>query len=100
MKHLQTFESFLNEGKGEQFKEDWEAYGYWDMSITGDSVDLLNDFMKDSKSSPDDIAFLPKSDMSDSEFSKKENELKRARVQYIIWDNDEDNETYLVFNAQ
>lgn len=97
MKHIKEFDSFLNEEKGEQLKNKWDADEYWDMSIIGDDVDLLNTFMEDNNASPDDVAFVNVTMKSQSQVKQMTKELEIANLPYIDWHNADDDEDYLVF---
>lgn len=93
MKHIKEFEAFLNEGKGQQFKNKWNANEYSDMNITG--VDnLLNNFMEDNNAFPEDLAFVDVKIQTQSNRMAKE--LENADIPYIGWRNT-DGKVYLVF---
>jgi hypothetical protein len=102
MKHLQTFESFIFEGKGERFKNKYDAADYYDVSLEGDDAGVIDKFMKDNKLFPEAVSFLTsmEAEWSNTTLEKIKKELDSAGIKNVMWDSEPEGEVRLAFSTK
>ena len=102
MKHIQTFEGFIFEGKGTKFKNKYDAAEYYDVSLEGNDVDTVDDFMTKNKLFPEVVFFLSpmEAGWAKTTLDTIKKELDTAGVKNIIWDSETEGEPRLAFSTK
>ena len=105
MKHVKTFESFfssINEGKGTKFKKKYDAAEYYDVSLGGDDVEIVDKFMNGNKLFPEAVVFISpmEAEWANTTVDAIKKELDAAGVKNIMWNSEIEGEDRLAFSTK
>ena len=85
----------------QKIAEQYEAATYYESSLLGDDVDLVNNFMLSNSISPDEVVFLSQmeADWSSATLHEIKAKLDKHKIANVLWYSHEEGEDRLAWSV-